>query len=148
MARRSWWSAGLGLGLSIAASGCGGEGESGGGGPAAEEVESRPVDRALANRLPAGASLDAAEQGRELFAVCATCHGFEGEGTQLGPSLRDTVWIQPGRELPQIEQVIRDGVAAPAEFPVPMPPHGGGRFTDEQIRAVATYVYLLSQGGE
>jgi mono/diheme cytochrome c family protein len=28
-----------------------------------------------------------------------------------------------------------------------MPPMGGGSFTDEQVRAIAAYVYALSRAG-
>jgi ubiquinol-cytochrome c reductase cytochrome c subunit len=61
-----------------------------------------PALPALFPLLPAGAALPPAaaaqappptrpsdvEAGRELFVVrCATCHGFDGEGTERGPSL-------------------------------------------------------------
>lgn len=147
MVRRSWVGVCLAVGLAAGTvAGCGDDGAPGAGAEPEAEVESRRIDPSLATRLPADASFESAEEGRALFAPCATCHGFEGDGTQLGPSLQDTVWIQPGRDIAAIEEVIRTGVAEPAEFPVPMPPQGGGLFTDEQIRALATYVYLLGQG--
>ena len=109
---------------------------------AASEVEA--LDPALASLLPQGVTLEMAEEGRKLFPICATCHGFDARGTQLGPSLADSQWTH-GDEFEQIRQVIVQGVAEPEDFPVPMPVHGGGAFTDEQIQALTAYVYLVAR---
>ena len=36
------------------------------------------------------------------------------------------------------------GVPKPKEHPAPMPPKGGAPLTDDQVKAVAAYVYSLS----
>lgn len=111
-----------------------------------EEVE--PLEAGIAARLPAGVQISQVEQGRELFAVCAVCHGFDARGTQLGPSLRDGEWIHTDGELARITEVITQGVAEPEEYEIPMPPLGGGDFTEEQVRALAAYVYALRDPSE
>jgi mono/diheme cytochrome c family protein len=84
--------------------------------------------------------------GERLYGMaCVACHGPNGAGTQLGPSHRDTEWIHVDGGLDGIVEVIRTGVPAPEEHPVPMPPLGGGDFDDEQVRALAAYVYSLSR---
>lgn len=115
-------------------------------GDTAQAAPSPSLDPALASRLPEGVEFAAAEEGRRLFDVCATCHGFGGEGTALGPSLRDDEWIHGTGRVEEIAAVIRDGVPEPEEFPVPMPPLGGGDFDRTQVNALAAYVALLATG--
>jgi mono/diheme cytochrome c family protein len=110
----------------------------------ATEEEIEPFDRRLAANLPAGVTVETAEQGRELYIVCATCHGLDARGTQLGPSLRDREWLGISGDFESIQRVIVEGVAEPEEFEIPMPAGGGGSFTPEQLRAVAAYVFALS----
>jgi mono/diheme cytochrome c family protein len=95
--------------------------------------------------LPPGTTIEMAREGRELFRVCSTCHGVDADGTQLGPSLRDQEWLQGDGSFEEIQRVVREGVDPPREYPVPMPPGGGGAFTDDEVRSLATYVYALSR---
>jgi len=106
------------------------------------------LDPALARNLPQGATMDQAMEGQRLFEVCAVCHGTDARGTQLGPSLRSGEWIHIQGETEQIAEIIRAGVPQPKQYPVPMPPGGGGAFDDGEVRALATYVYVLSRSGE
>jgi mono/diheme cytochrome c family protein len=86
------------------------------------------------------------EEGERLYATaCIACHGPGGNGTQLGPSHRDEEWIHVDGSLESMMELIRAGVPSPKEHPVPMPPLGGGDFDDEQVRALAAYVYSLSR---
>jgi mono/diheme cytochrome c family protein len=146
---RQWARACVVAGVSISLgwlAGCGGE-SAGADDPAriASEEEVEAFDPALARNLPPNVSPEAAQEGREQFVVCATCHGPDARGTQLGPALRDQEWIHIDGSFEQIQQVIRTGVPEPKDFPVPMPAGGGGAFTDEQLREVAAYVYALSR---
>lgn len=118
-------------------------GASADGDPAVDE-EAAADEVASASNLPAGLDADAVEQGRELFVPCAVCHGLDGRGNQLGPSLRDAEWIHITGSLADIEQLIRVGVPQPEQYPVPMVPMGGGDFDAEELRAVASYVYAIS----
>jgi mono/diheme cytochrome c family protein len=99
--------------------------------------------------LPAGVTAEMVQQGQQLFGtVCVACHGQAGAGTQLGPALNDAEWINvTAGEIDEVVNVIRTGVAQPRQFPNPMPPMGGGNFTDEQLRALAAYVYSISHAG-
>ena len=102
------------------------------------------TDSILTRNLPPNTSAEMLEEGRELYLVCAPCHGAEGVGTQLGPPLHDPEWIGISGDFEEIQRVIRDGVPAPQEYPIPMPRGGGGNFDDNQIRAISTYVYVMS----
>jgi mono/diheme cytochrome c family protein len=114
---------------------------------AVEVPESVLARRAAALGLPAGVTLRTAARGRGLYdGSCIACHGPAGTGTQLGPSLADTVHIHTDGSFEQTVEVIRAGVAEPREFPVPMPPLGGGRYDAEQVRALAAYVLALKGG--
>lgn len=129
----------------ILAAGCGGD-DADPRAPAAvaTEEEIEPFDRRLAANLPAGVTVEVAEEGRELYIVCATCHGLDARGTQLGPSLRDREWIGISGDFQSIQRVIVEGVAEPEQFEIPMPVGGGGNFTADQVRAIAAYVFALS----
>ncbi|HEX6926031.1 MAG TPA: c-type cytochrome [Longimicrobiaceae bacterium] len=111
-------------------------------GLAADLEPSTPVH--AAGSIPPGLTEEEVERGRELFLPCAVCHGLDGQGNQLGPSLRDTVWVHIDGSLASIEQIIRSGVPQPLDYPVPMVPMGGGEFDDADLRAVAAYVYAIS----
>ena len=104
-------------------------------------------DPALAQNLPEGTSTEDARRGRDLFIVCATCHGLDAGGTQLGPSLRDGEWTHGSGTVEEIQQIVIQGVPDPEEYPVPMPPGGGGTFDQEELRSLAAYVYAVSRAG-
>jgi mono/diheme cytochrome c family protein len=123
-------------------------GEKGGGAAAAEEPEEEVKGAAApgARPLPAGTTPKMAARGRKLFAeTCTVCHGPDAAGTQLGPSLVDAEWLEGGGTVPEIERVIREGVPEPQEYPVPMPPLGGGSYTEEEVRALSAYVFSLGR---
>ena len=144
---RQWARACVAVGASVSLvclSGCGGESEDDAARVASkQEVEA--FDPALARNLPPGVTTESAQQGRELYVVCATCHGPDARGTQLGPSLRDEEWLHIDGSYEEVQRVVREGVLEPEEFPVPMPPGGGGSFTEQQLRDVSAYVFALSR---
>jgi mono/diheme cytochrome c family protein len=88
------------------------------------------------------------QEGQRLYGgVCFACHGENGVGTPIGPALNDQQWIHITGEFQEIVNITTTGVAQPRQYPAPMPPRGGGPFTDDQIRAIGAYVYTLSHGG-
>lgn len=94
---------------------------------------------------PEGVTQEMVAQGAELYGgVCSACHGAGGAGTPAAPALNDEVWLNISGGYPEILTVIQAGVPAPREYPAPMPPLGGGNFNDEQVRAIAAYVFALS----
>ncbi|HET6230794.1 MAG TPA: c-type cytochrome [Longimicrobiaceae bacterium] len=103
----------------------------------------------VAKNLPAGVTQAMVDQGQQMFGtVCAACHGQNGVGTGAAPALNDSKWLWISGQYPEIVARIKEGVPAPKEHPGPMPPRGGGNFSDEQVGQIAAYVYALShQGG-
>jgi len=99
----------------------------------------------LAAGAPAGVTQEMVEEGAQLFGtVCSACHGPGGAGTAAAPSLNDGQWVNISGSFEDIDRIIHTGVPAPVEHPAPMPPLGGGSFNDEQVRALAAYVFALS----
>jgi mono/diheme cytochrome c family protein len=108
------------------------------------------ADPELEGGLPEGVTAQLAQEGYRVYhgpGICFTCHGQEGVGGALGPALTDQEWIhlQDG-SYDEILEITRSGVDRPAEYPAPMPPRGGANITDDQLRAVAAYVFALSRG--
>ena len=98
---------------------------------------------------PAGVTQAMVDAGQQHFAnPCAGCHGTGGTGSPSAPPLDDAEWLNVSGAYPELVAVITSGVANPKQHPAPMPPRGGGSFTDQQVRELAAYVYALShQGG-
>jgi mono/diheme cytochrome c family protein len=99
----------------------------------------------LAAGAPAGVTQEMVEAGAQQFGTfCAACHGAGGAGTPAGPALADATWLHIGGGFEEIVQIIESGVPNPVEAPAPMPPRGGGNFSEEQVRQLAAYVFALS----
>jgi len=100
--------------------------------------------------VPAGSSRQAVELGDDVFhgrtggAGCTGCHATDASGTPLGPPLLGHRWIWSDGSYQSIEKIIREGVPQPKQYRAPMPPMGGAQLTDEQLSAVAAYVWGLS----
>ena len=105
--------------------------------------------RIVATNLPAGITQAMVDAGQDNFGtVCASCHGQGGVGSPAAPALNDAQWLNITGQYPEIVTIINNGVAAPKQYPGIMPPKGGGSFDDQQVAAIAAYVYALShQGG-
>jgi cbb3-type cytochrome c oxidase subunit III len=97
--------------------------------------------------VPAGVTPAAIAQGDSIFHTvgnCYACHGSKGEGV-VGPSLTDAQWIHGDGSYDMIVATVTKGVPKEAaKGGVPMPPKGGSTITDEQVKAVAAYVWSLS----
>ena len=105
--------------------------------PARQDAEPSPAQLALG---------DSVFRGRAGGALCYVCHGANAKGVNgLGPNLTDKEWLNVDGSVASIEKIVIDGVAKPKKVASPMPPKGGGRLNDVQIKAVAAYVYSLSQ---
>jgi cytochrome c oxidase cbb3-type subunit 3 len=76
--------------------------------------------------------------GKEKFAVCAACHGADGTGMQAigAPNLTDNVWLHGAGEAAIIKRIH--------EGKTNQMPAQGAKFTPEQIKVLAAYVYGLS----
>ena len=139
--------------LLMALTACGGGGDA----PAADEAqqpaaEATPAaaETAASMNLPEGVTPAMVAQGKEIFmgeGICFTCHMEGGVGGPLAPNLTDDQWINIDGSYDSIVQTVTNGVPEPKEHPGLMLPKGGTNITDEQVRAVAAYVWTLSHGG-
>lgn len=87
---------------------------------------------------------DSIFRGQAANGICYTCHGPDANGTALAPSLRDSAWLNTDGSLGGIANTVRTGVLQPKQFPAPMPAQGPPVLSEEQVRAVASYVYSLT----
>lgn len=100
--------------------------------------------------LPEGVTMAMVEDGNSIFAgrgICTTCHGRDATGMpSLGSDLTDEEWIHSDGSYEGIVQTIMDGVTVSAStVGTPMPPKGGAAISDDQVKAVAAYVWTLSK---
>jgi mono/diheme cytochrome c family protein len=119
----------------------------------APETAAPAAGGAVAANLPAGVTPAMVQEGQQIFTsngTCFTCHGANAEGTALAPSLTDSewLWVTPGpNEYADLQTRIKEGVPQPKAHPAPMPPMGGATLTDDQVAAVAAYVWSLTNKG-
>jgi mono/diheme cytochrome c family protein len=132
-------------------SGCGGGGgetEQQAAPPATPEAQAAPPAAPM-GQLPTGVTAAMVDEGRTLFhgaGLCFTCHGQNGVGQQaLGPNLGDAEWLHSDGSYDAIVNQINTGVPANvSKSGTVMPAKGGAAtLTDEQVRAIAAYVYSL-----
>lgn len=99
--------------------------------------------------VPPGATPEQVALGMEIFhgkaagATCAGCHGANGIGTPVGPNLTDGTWLWGDGSVQAITETIRYGVPKPKQHPGAMPPFGGVPLSDDDLAAVATYVWAI-----
>jgi len=131
---------------------CGG----GDGAPPADDtqpaVETTPAatEAALSMDLPEGVTAAMVAEGETIFGgagICFTCHMEGALGGPSAPNLTDEEWLNIDGSYESIVSNIMTGVSEPKEYPGLMLPKGGTTITDEQVQAVAAYVWTLSQGG-
>ena len=103
------------------------------------------------NALPADVTPAMLAMGDSLFnnGSCQRCHGKGGVGAQNAPNLTDAEWLQISGKFDEIVKTITEGVPRAsikdASHRFQMNPRGGPmNLTDQQIRAVAAYVFRLS----
>ncbi len=114
----------------------------------AETAEPAAAAPAMAmTDLPEGVTPEMIAEGKTLFegaGLCVTCHGPDAKGTTLAPDLTDEEWLHlTGRNYDEIVNLIMTGVPQPTEHPSPMMPKGASSITDDQVKAVAAYVWSL-----
>ncbi len=128
--------------------GSGGDPPSGGAAPASEAPAAPAGGTApVAANLPPGVTPQMVTEGQAIFTgqgICQTCHGPTATGTALAPNLTDDQWLNTDGSYEGIVGIVTNGVPQPKEHPAPMPPKGGSAINDQQVRAVAAYVYSLS----
>lgn len=98
--------------------------------------------------LPEGVTSEMIARGDSLFhgaGLCYACHGSGGTGIPgLGADLTDDEWRNTDGSYTALIQRITEGVVSgDSDSGVPMPAKGGSQITDDQVRAVAAYVWSL-----
>jgi mono/diheme cytochrome c family protein len=87
---------------------------------------------------------DSIFHGQVAGGTCTACHGQDATGTAVAPNLTDAQWLNGDGSYGFIVKTVTTGVPKPKEHPAPMPPKGGAQLTDDQVKAVAAYVFSLS----
>lgn len=103
-----------------------------------------------ADSLPPGVTARMVTDGEQLFkgaGLCFACHGPDAKGLpNLGPDLTDNTWVHSKGTYDDIVKGIISGVTAQQSTTgLVMPPKGGSQLTDEQVKAVAAYVWKISR---
>ena len=115
--------------------------------PRRTDAETSVTDGGADEERPAEVTAEMIEAGRAVFSgpgACFSCHGPDGTGTPIGPNLTDETWLHVDGSFPAIVTLVESGVPEPREHPAPMLPRGGTGIDDEQVRAVAAYVWSLT----
>lgn len=99
-------------------------------------------------KLPAGVTPAMIAKGKTIFTstgLCFACHGMDAKGS-VGPNLTDNVWIHGKGTYPEIVQIVTTGipVAETKTGKGAMPPKGGSQISEDDVKAVAAYVWSLS----
>jgi len=127
---------------------CGGGGETDTDDAPAPPAAATPAPAATsAAQLPEGVTQAMVDEGRALFngaGTCFACHGNDAVGTTLGPNLTDSEWLQIDGSYDAIIQQIKTGTDQPKQFPGIMLPRAGTNITDDQVNALAAYIYSMS----
>jgi mono/diheme cytochrome c family protein len=89
---------------------------------------------------------DSVFHGQAGGGTCYVCHGQDAKGSGVGPNLTDAEWLNTDGTLAGITATVKNGVPQPKKAPAPMPPMGGAALSDDQVKAVATYVHSLGGG--
>jgi len=113
-------------------------------------AEGQNAEAQQAESLPEGVTAEMVAQGKEIFAgagLCYVCHGGDGTGMPgLGANLIDDEWTQSDGSYEGIVGSVMDGVdASAATTGTAMPPKGGSGITDDQVKAVAAFVFTLGK---
>jgi mono/diheme cytochrome c family protein len=83
-------------------------------------------------------------RGQVGAANCAGCHGEDGTGSPLGPDLTGKNWLWSDGSYSGIAKTIAEGVLQPKQYRSPMPPKGGAQLSNDQVQALAAFVWSLS----
>lgn len=121
-----------------------------GGQMAERQAQEKAAGEQQAAELPEGVTPEMIEQGKAIFAgdgLCYACHGQDAKGLpNLGADLTDGEWTHIDGSYQSIIENIQTGVTAQESTSgTPMPPKGGSSISEEQVEAVAAYVWSLSQ---
>jgi glucose/arabinose dehydrogenase/mono/diheme cytochrome c family protein len=104
--------------------------------------------------VPPGATREQVALGDRIFhgeasdGTCSGCHGSDAGGTSVGPALDKGIWVQTDGSLESITRTITNGVTRPRNYTGVMPPLGGAPLTQQDVAAVAAYVWAVGHAGQ
>jgi len=105
------------------------------------------VGTAQAQGLPAGVTQAMVDKGNEVYhkqGLCYACHGQDAKGL-VGPNLADDVWLHSKGSYEELVAQVTKGVTKEeSKSGVPMPAKGGSSISEDDVKAVAAYIYSLS----
>src|SRR5262245_1432953 len=105
-----------------------------------------PLAAQAADSLPPGVTPEIVTRGKGLFngsGLCMACHGPTGKG-MTGPDLTDSTLLHYDGSYEALIKVVTTGVdEKESKTGQIMPAKGGSAMTDEDVRAVAAYVWTL-----
>jgi mono/diheme cytochrome c family protein len=108
-------------------------------------LSSSPV--AAQSALPDGVTQAMVDKGKEVYhkdGLCYACHGQDAKGL-VGPNLTDDVWLHSKGSYAELVAQVTKGVAKEeSKSGIPMPAKGGSSISEEDVKAVAAYVWRLS----
>jgi glucose/arabinose dehydrogenase/cytochrome c553 len=82
--------------------------------------------------------------GEERSGTCSGCHGDDARGSSVGPDLASGRWSYSDGSVAAIAKSIKEGVLKPKVFSGAMPPNGGTDLTDEEVNAIAAYLWAIN----
>jgi glucose/arabinose dehydrogenase/cytochrome c5 len=98
--------------------------------------------------VPPGATAAQVARGDSVFhgedgGTCSGCHGAGGQGSPVGAKLTGPTWLWSNGDLAGIRATIVSGVAKPKAASGAMPPLGGVALSNEDVDALAAYVWAI-----
>jgi glucose/arabinose dehydrogenase len=103
---------------------------------------------------PPGATREQLALGERIFhgeasnGTCSGCHGADAGGTSVGPALNNGIWVQTDGSLDAITRIITHGVSHPRNYTGVMPPLGGAPLSQQDVAAVAAYVWAVGHAAQ
>ena len=102
---------------------------------------------AAPSAAPAAANPELIAKGDSVYhkaGLCYACHGTNAQGA-VGPNLTDAEWLHGDGSVDMIAATVTAGIPQEkAKGGIAMPAKGGSSISDEEVKAVAAYVYSLS----
>ena len=99
--------------------------------------------------LPPGVTAEKIATGKDLFQTekCAACHGTDANGKpRMTDSLTDTTWeFAEGGAYPALVKVLTEGLTPAQTKGLTMRNAVISKLSDEQVQALAAYVWSLSR---
>lgn len=111
------------------------------------DTAAQPAAPTAAAGAAAGVTPELIAQGDKVYhgpGNCYACHGTNAQGS-VGPNLTDAEWIHSKGTFEELVAQIAEGIPKEkSKTGISMPPKGGGTISDDDVKAVAAYVYSLS----